>query len=180
MSQKCTAVTSIAVFGLCAVTYVAAAGNPLQFINAGRFSRHRTTADPHLKMPVEGIWKSSYDSELNGELNVRESPAIKLTFYNDRLSGRYQDQRAVGKENDSIFTGYVVRGRKPMIFLQQEHDRGYTAIYTGTLTGRNHFVGTYADNTGGSGDWSLDLVSKDDSAAAVTESAPVDRFDEIN
>lgn len=169
----------IAVLGLCAVTYVASAGNPLQFINAERFSRYGTTADSQLKMPVEGIWKSSYDSELDGKMIVRESPAIELTFYNDRLSGRYQNQRAVEKENDSIFTGYVVRGRKPMIFLQQEHDRGYTAIYTDTLAGRNRFVGTYVDNTGGSGDWSLNLVSKDDSAAAVTESAPVDRFNEI-
>lgn len=109
-------------------------------------------------MPTAGIWVSKYDSTLDGELIPRESPRLELALANDRVIGHYENRWAVGKPNESIFSGEILRGRVPMITLRQEDPDGYTAIYTGRLVSPLRFVGSYLDNTGAAGDWAFELV----------------------
>ena len=132
-----------------------------------------------LTMPSRGVWQSAYDDTIDGQLKVQESPLVEVAFHNDRLTGRYQHLRAVGKDNNSIFIGSVVRGKVPMITLRQDHKSGYIAIYTGKLVAPNRFVGTYMDNTGGSGDWSFELQSQPEPAAPAATLPNVDRSDAV-
>jgi len=115
---------------------------------------------PMQEFPASGVWKSEYDHKLDGKLRVQESTRIELSARNDEkvLTGNYQDQQAVGKPNDSVFGGKWIPGPTPVVTLTQTDDPAYTAIYTGKLVAPNRFVGTYMDNQGYSGDWSLELI----------------------
>ena len=120
--------------------------------------------------PASSVWKSEYDHKLDGTLRVQESTRIEIAAREDYrvLIGNYQDHQAVGKENKSVFRGEFIPGTPPVVTLTQHDEPGYTAIYTGKLVAPNRFVGTYMDNRGYSGDWSLELIPESDDSGNTT------------
>lgn len=110
--------------------------------------------------PASAVWKCEFDRELDGTLNADQSLELLLESANRRLTGRQRTQRDAENADRSLFAGEIIAGSPPLVTLRQDDPSGYTAVYTGRLAEGGRIVGSYADNRGTSGDWSLTLATE--------------------
>ena len=112
-------------------------------------------------IPTTGVWVLRRDRLLDGKIDKPESSDVQITFRNGQLAGQFVGQRALGRENDSVFSGETVAGHFQLIVLRQDDDYGYTAIHLGRRAAANRFVGTWTDNTAVDNSGDFELVLKD-------------------
>lgn len=117
-------------------------------------------ARTHAIIASSGLWRVDFDHKLDGKLETIDSSLLTLSAVNHRLTGHYKDRRAADKENNSLFAGSVIPGSPAVVTLRQDDPLGYTAVYTGRLVSAGRIVGSYMDNRGYGGDWSLTLISQ--------------------
>ncbi|MEQ8785340.1 MAG: hypothetical protein RIC55_03540 [Pirellulaceae bacterium] len=108
--------------------------------------------------PESAVWKAELDSKLDGQLEATTSQTLVLDSASGRIIGRPRD-RGRERAEHSLFTGQVIVGSPPVVSLRQDEQSGYTAVYSGRLVAKGRIVGSYVDNQGAAGDWSLTLVS---------------------
>jgi len=108
-------------------------------------------------LPHRGTWTMEYDETLDGELKDAHSHIILLEEANNRLVGQLQEKEDPHVPRASLITGQLIPGAANLITLRQDIEQGLTVVYTGRLVEKNRFVGSYYDNHGRSGDWSLTL-----------------------
>ncbi len=111
-----------------------------------------------LGIPDRGTWKAEVDNELDGVIREANTRLFVLESVNNALVGHYIDREVGGAENCSIFTGQAIPGATVLVTLRQDDRTDYTALYTGRCVSASRIVGSYVDNRGGAGDWSLTLV----------------------
>jgi hypothetical protein len=63
-------------------------------------------------------------------------------------------------ENGAMFTGSIVAGSPALVTLREDGPPGHTALYVGRLVSETQIAGTFVDNRGFAGDWSLTLVTE--------------------
>jgi len=108
-------------------------------------------------IPHRGTWTMEYDEKLDGELKETKSRIILLEEANYRLVGQWKDNDDPHAPRASFFTGQLIPGAANLITLRQDIEQGFTVVYSGRLVENNRFVGSYYDNHGRTGDWSLTL-----------------------
>jgi hypothetical protein len=110
-------------------------------------------------LPARATWVLRSDVKLNGRVEAPvQTDRLALEVHDSALTGSYVGQRAQGKENQSRFSGEVIRAPAggAVLTLRQE-DRWYVACYAGRLTGENHFAGSWFDSDGHTGDFDLGI-----------------------
>lgn len=114
--------------------------------------------EPATVIPPRTTWNLKLDRTLDGRLDSTDSHLLSLQSANDQLVGTYQDKGPTATGNHSVLTGRFIPGSPPLVSLRQDDALGYTALYTGRLVSEDRIVGSYVDNRGSSGDWSLTRV----------------------
>ena len=151
---------TIVLLGIVVSAYAPLAGaEEPEFGHETRLFGHPIASPPTAALS-SGVWQVGFDHKLDGKVEAGDSPLLVLDVVNGRLTGHYRERRAAGKENRSLFAGSVIAGTPPIVTLRQDDPLGYTAIYSGRLVSSDRVVGSYVDNRGFAGDWSLTLASK--------------------
>lgn len=114
---------------------------------------------PAPTFPATGLWKSEFDTELDGKLQEAHDYQLVLDSANGQLAGR-EEVPAEDPQSRSVYTGQLIPGSPPIVTLRRDDRQGRTVVYTGRLVAAGRIAGSYVDNRGTTGDWSLTFVTE--------------------
>jgi hypothetical protein len=103
-----------------------------------------------------------YDTTQDGTLKPDTVQRLVLEAANGQIVGRpMRSEDEPKKEKDrSLYAGQVITGSTPVVTLRQDEPAGRVVVYVGQVVAQGRIAGTFSDNQGGKGDWSLTLVTE--------------------
>lgn len=115
---------------------------------------------PAEAISMSGIWTIAYDDKLDGTLQTATSQRLVIESANGQVIARRRDGQSDGPENGVLFTGQVIAGAPAVLMLRQDDPDGHVVVYVGHVVTAGNITGSYADNRGRGGDWSLTLATE--------------------